>query len=199
MAGIRQRLSRLERIIPASRKRFSVEFNEEKFSEKFLLYSELRGQQGDFDHEPDFPRALENYRNALAAAKACSDPPWDPPIDFHPSGTPHDRRSLWRTQQRFPEVIAGFWWLVAFWRRVQHGLPPVTETEFQELTDWFDAHDGRLYRLSLPSQLLELRDGKRISVGEVRHDLARGPRALRAGQVAEHVRQLRACYGEDLT
>ena len=81
-------------------------------------------------------------------------------------------------------------------RRVADGVPPVTEAEFGELADWFDANRERLYGLSLPSQLLDLGDGLVTSTANVRYELARGPRAYRAGEVAEKVRCLKTLYGE---
>ena len=60
---------------------------------------------------------------------------------------------------------------------------------------WFRTHEARLYDLSAPSQLLDLGGGRRTSTANVRYQLAQGPRATGAGELAEDLRQVRAKYG----
>jgi hypothetical protein len=73
-------------------------------------------------------------------------------------------------------------------------VPPVTEVDFADLAAWFAAHEGELYVWSLPSQLLDVSDGRRVWCANLRHELSRRPRAVGAGRAAEDVRQLRARY-----
>jgi hypothetical protein len=145
---------------------------------------------------PDFPAALGAYRDAVAAAKASADPPFDPPADFRQGEVGWRRRECWRTPDRFPTVRAGWEWLAEMVGRAHDGVPPVSEAEFGELAAWFRANDARLYQLSRPSELLELGDGRRTWCSKVRYELARSPRSEGAGRAAEDVRRLRARYGE---
>jgi hypothetical protein len=80
--------------------------------------------------------------------------------------------------------------------RLREGIPPATEAEFAELAGWFKRNDERLYRLALPSQRLDLGDGRMTSCGNLRAGLAKGARAREAGKLAEDVRRLRARYGD---
>jgi hypothetical protein len=108
---------------------------------------------------------------------------------------PDLRRRNWRDGVRFPELHAAWLWLAEMARRVRDGVPPISEAEFAELAAWFWSNDARLFYPSLPSQLLELGDGRQTSNANVRHGLRKGPRVLGAGAVAEDVRRLRARYG----
>jgi len=54
--------------------------DEEDWVEIFATW----GREGTFQQEPDFDRALANVRDAIATAKAQTDPPFEPPIDFRP-------------------------------------------------------------------------------------------------------------------
>jgi hypothetical protein len=148
-----------------------------------------------FDHEPDFPVALAFFRGALERARISTDPPFDPPPWFltnHPN--PYLRVELWRSPDRFPEVLAGLDWLSEMLGRVVEDVPPVSETEFAELAAWFTAHDDALLTRSRPSELLDV-GGRRVSCANVRYSLTKGARTDGAGRVAEDVRQLRARYG----
>jgi hypothetical protein len=166
--------------------------SEEQWLEEFAAW----GRQGLFAAEPDFPRALEEYRQALAAAQAQADPPWLPPDDFLPglADLPHLRLGNWRDRTRFPAVWAGWSWLAEILDRVREGVPPVTEAEFAELAGWFHANDAWLYQRSLPSQLL---DSEQVCVGYLRYGVAQGPRASGAGALAEQLRRLKARYGSE--
>jgi hypothetical protein len=165
--------------------------------EDWLACYEDWGRQGHFQGEPDFPSALAAYRQALEQARAGTDPPFDPPDDFMPGldDLPQLRLLNWRDKYRFPAVHAAWEWLAEMLHRITEGTPPVTEAEFHELAEWFRANDARLYTLSAPSHLLDLGGGRTTDATNVRYQLSKGPRVLRAGEVAEDVRRLRARYG----
>lgn len=192
---LRARLRRLEkaagRVAPADRPDRMTE-------EDWLECFEVWGREGVFAVEPDFPRALAFYRDALGRAKAQADPPFDPPADFMPhlADLPEARLFNWWTRERFPDVQAGWWWLAEMHERLCGGVPPVTEAEFHYLADWFHGNDERLYRLSMPSQVLDLGNGRRTTTANIRYGLAKGPRAVRAGELAEDLRRLRALCGK---
>jgi hypothetical protein len=157
------------------------------------------GQDGVFDREPDFPRALAFYRDALAAAHASTDPPFDPPADFPPDHPlPSIRKERWRLPERFPDVNAGFGWLLEMSERVWAGVPPVTEAEHAELAAWFREHEPRLLEVqkTLPSEMFLFDGVRRVSCWHVRFFLRKGPRAEGSGRVAEDIRQLKAWYGD---
>jgi hypothetical protein len=163
----------------------------------WLAVYERLGRERVFDREPDFPRALALYRDALARAHTSADPPFDPPPDFCPAARcAHSRRESWRSAERFPDLWGAFQWLGEMLRRAADGAPPVSEAEFAELAAWFAANDKRLCDLSRPTDLLDVGGGRATCCANVRFYLARGPRAGGAGRVTEDVRQLRARYGE---
>jgi hypothetical protein len=177
---LRHRLRKLEGAIrqPAT-SADRMEFTEENA----LLYFATLGRQGQYDHEPDFPTALEQYRAALVAAQAQADPPFDPPEHFMPRGNPRARRTQWRTDTRFPQVFAAWRWLMEMWKRKRDGVPPVSEGEFAELAAWYEAHAALL-----PAHAMA------VATTNVRYGLTKGARALGAGRVAEDIRRLRAAF-----
>src|SRR4051794_32831418 len=90
--------------------------------EGWLAEFEQWGREGVFQAEHDFPVALAFYRDAIARARASTDPPFAPPDDFRPFD--HHRRSrlmCWRTEDRFPDVCAGLEWLFEMIDRVRNG------------------------------------------------------------------------------
>lgn len=193
---IRTRLRQLEVKLHRLRP-FQDDTPEDLSDEDWLAYFEAWDREGYFTNEPDFATALALYRDALTQAQAGTDPPFDPPSDFlpHLQDLPYLRLINWRSKVRFPDVHAGWDWLMEMLHRRQTGIPPVSASEFAELARWFGANDARLYQLSLPSQLLELGDGRSTSVSNLRYGLRQGVRGSRAGELAEDLRQLRARYG----
>jgi hypothetical protein len=133
----------------------------------------------------------------LEQARARADPPFNPPADFQTglADLPHLRLSNWRNQLRFPQVHEGWDWLAGMVLRYQQGIPPVTEAEFGQLADWFQANADRLTALARPSGLLDVGGGRTMTVVNLSFGLSDGPRAVHAGEVAEDVRQLRSRYG----
>ncbi|MCI0702333.1 MAG: hypothetical protein L0241_14720, partial [Planctomycetia bacterium] len=123
--------------------------------EDWLAFFKEWGKEHRFDHEPDVPKALAFFRDAITRARASTDPPFDPPPEFCP-GHPHIRLAWWRTDDRFPEVCAGLEWLHEMLLRLANDIPPVSESEFAELAAWFAANDDGLYALSRPSELLDV-------------------------------------------
>jgi hypothetical protein len=193
---IHTRLKRLEvkarRVPPAAADRW-----DDPSEEDWLELFEAWGQQGHFQKEPDFPTALAFYREALQRAMMQTDPPFDAPADFMPTLTdlPALRRLNWRNQVRFPDVHAGWDWLMEMLRREQEGIPPVSAAEFEELAHWFEANESRLYQISSPAYSLDVGEGRAISLANLRYGLRQGVRASGAGELAEDLRRLRARYG----
>src|ERR1700722_12339910 len=104
-AALRRRLSRLEEAVQEIRARQ----NQPKDDDPNLLKMfESLGKQGYFRHEPDFPLALDNYRQVLANS----------------SPQPSGHSSI--------EVNKAFFWLHEMFERARTGIPPVTENEFRE-------------------------------------------------------------------
>jgi len=167
-AVFRRRLIRLEQAVRAKQATAILDASDEDMLREF----EELGRQGYFREEPDFPVALENYRQALATS---------------PKSCPASASS--------PEANQAFFWMYELLDRVRRAIPPVTAAEFGELQAWFTAHDARLSQLSMPSQMLDLGDGHRIAPGNVRYDLRKGPRAIGAGEVAQIVRRLKVLFG----
>src|SRR5262245_20623858 len=103
------------------------------------------------------------------------DPPFDPPPEFLPTHTtPQLRVTLWRSEERFPELLAGLNWLTEILSRLVEGVPPVSETEFAELAAWFADHDAALLAQARPSELLEVGGGRQTWCANVRYYLAKG-------------------------
>lgn len=166
--------------------------------QRWLAEFERLGQSGEFDREPDFPRALALYRDAITQAKAQIDPSFDPPESFQPDiSTRWARLADWRSDARFPKVAAGLEWLCEMLRRWLDDIPPVSEVEYGELASWFEENADRLRDVerSLPSQMLPLNTGL-TTCAQIRHDLRHGPRAEGAGRAADAIQQLRARHGE---
>jgi hypothetical protein len=94
-------LAHLEVRVPSP----SVEATGPRTEDEWLAAFEELGRDGYFDPEPEFPEALELFRDALAAAHASADPPFDPPLAFEPHhASPYQRLSNWRTGSRFPDL-----------------------------------------------------------------------------------------------
>jgi hypothetical protein len=53
--------------------------------EDWLERFEAWGQQGHFDHTPDFSTAMAFYHDVLQRAEVQTDPPYGPPVDFLPN------------------------------------------------------------------------------------------------------------------
>ena len=111
----------------------------------WLARFEEWGRERLFGHEPDFPVALAIFRDALERARASIDPPFDPPPEFLPNHpNPSLRLELWRSPERFPDVLTALDWLTEMLGRLVEGVPPVSEAEFTEPAAWFAAHDDVL-------------------------------------------------------
>jgi hypothetical protein len=181
------RLARLED--RASRAPAEPEYRDEA---GWLAVFEQWDRERLFEHEPDFPKALAFFRDALDRARWSTDPPFDPPPEFLPSHPiPALRVEFWRSSERFPDVRAGLDGLSEMLGRLVEGVPPVSEVEFAELAMWFADNDEGLATLSRPSELLDVGGGRQTWCANVRYNLAKGPRADGAGRVAQDVRQLR--------
>jgi hypothetical protein len=167
----------------------------EYLEEDWLEVFEDLAREGTLDREPDFPVALAALRAELARAQA------DPA--FHlPCATPGqavDRSALHqhrlRQQARFGQLDAALIWVWEMLQRHTHGIPPVSEAEFQELQAWFEANADRLYQAALPSYLLHLPEGRTTSVANLRYNVGKGPRQFGSGELARDLRWLRDNMG----
>jgi hypothetical protein len=166
--------------------------------EDWLDFFESWGREGRFDCEPDFSAALAFYRDALLRAKEQTDPPFDPPRDFAPRMASSLRLLNWRNKASFPKVHEGWGWLIGMLLRLHRGTPAVTEADFANLASWFHANFDRLLELSRPRYLLVLQQGRKESVSNLRDQVDKGARAVHAGEVAEDLRWLQACYGREI-
>ena len=151
-----------------------------KTLEEWLAEFEALGRKGMFDHEPDFPAALQSYREAIGQAKEGGDPPWTPPDDFMPAEAEDQRRHQWqdgdnwvrvdgegniipagvhgngglcRRRHRFPAVQEARDWLDGMLDRLGKGIRPFTEAEFQEMTGWLEANVKSLDAMPAPIEV----------------------------------------------
>jgi hypothetical protein len=131
---------------------------------EWLARFEECGQLGLLDGEPDFETALGAYRAAVEAVEAEG-----------------------REDRNLPE-----WnWLAEMVERALDGRPPVTEAEFVDLSEWFEANKARLPQVL---GVVDLGDGESVSLANVRYGLWKGPRALGTTEVIEGLRRLRARF-----
>jgi hypothetical protein len=160
-----------------------------KTEEEWLAAFEEAGRRGWFDAEPDFPKALQFYRQALQTARSQANPTWDPPEDFLPR-TPEDRRRFEWHRAWFAAVSEGLNWLQAMaWRRARH-TPPVGEAEYYQLAAWLRANRWRLEARSADHLCLVDLGWGRTSAFNLELLMESGPRQTDAGVLAEAVRQL---------
>lgn len=156
--------------------------NDEEWLESF----EELGRSGYFDGEPDFQTSVAYYRQAILDA-ARSDPSFFPPDDFLPGLPENERRGRWRRGRRYPDLVLAFSWLDEMCDRVLDGKPPVTEAEFRELAEWFQANEDLL-----PSNgCIDLGGGRSIVRGNLRYGLSKGPRCWGVTELVEGLRELR--------
>jgi hypothetical protein len=191
-SSLQRRLVRLERLVALEKPPERSEFTQEQW---LTLFQEWEAE-GDFADEPDFSTALASYRQALEEA-AHGSPLFYPPPAFRPDLPIIDRVLEWRRFRRYPKVEAARTWLSEFIHRVHNGIPPLTETEFKELSDWFNANEEKL-RQQFP-ELLPLSGERKESYANIRVWLRLGPREFGASKVAQTVRELKALYGDPAT
>jgi hypothetical protein len=153
-------------------------------TEEWIAQLKESERAGYFRNEPDFPKALALYLDALGRARAAGQP-----VE---SDVPADQRPRY---ERFPDELAEYYWISEISWRVFRGIPPVTEAEFAELGAWFAANEERLEGLADSSSLLNVGRGRKTCCWYIRFALRQGPRAEGAGESAEDIRQLRARYG----
>ncbi len=174
---LRTRITRLERV---ARREPPGKSQMDDGPTELLLMLEQLDRQGLFDHEPDFPVALENFRSALEREQA--EPQGETGL-----GLPNPLDAL-----RPSPLLEAEQWLGEILTRAGQGVPPVTEAEFQELAEWFQEHESWICQSLGSSGFIGLGNGRRISTANLRYGLSQGPRVGGAGQLAEDVRQLKA-------
>jgi hypothetical protein len=144
----------------------------------------FEGLASDLAREPDYPRAMAFYREALQEASA------DPPADFLPTLPKEMRLEHWRG--RFPNVGEGLTWLWSMLERLNTETPPVGEAEYNELRGWFVANAARLRDMA-GDRIFALGGNRKYPFSALNSTLRdEGPRAPHAGEVAEVLRRLKA-------
>lgn len=95
---------RLERITDGVN-RFAPDYLPEEFDlDGWVALFEDIGRDEDAAREPDYVRALAEFKQAVERARAQTKPPFDPPPHFRPDlRDGRGRRWAWQTQRRFPE------------------------------------------------------------------------------------------------
>lgn len=219
--------SRLDKLRKAVSPRPPAEPTGPRTHEEWLEGFEAMARAGDLDREPDSPRALTFYRDAVLAAKVADDPPWCPPPEFMrgqdervrvwawqnggeyvhidsagnilPEGTDVNRGWSHRAY-RFPRVREGWYWLAGMAIRLWDDIPPVTESEFDALKGWLQTNQARIESLSMEKPYMVDLGWGILSLVTLLGEMDRGGgRGVHAGEQAEAVRQLRARWGEALT
>ncbi len=150
--------ARLERVRPAATGNLPVTDLD------WLAVFERRLSDGSVASEPDFPRAVEEFRAAITAAGNSL----IPPMDFRPRDSASARHLAWKIEHPNPQVESLWFWLAEMFQRALTGQPPVTEAEFADLATWFTANEDRLWAAIQPGQLFELGDGVRVSMAGLR-------------------------------
>src|SRR5581483_6601373 len=163
---------------------------------------------------PDLPLGLAAFYDAFARFAARSDAAaaagHRPPAGLLPdAGAPARTRAWHRSRhddRALPTEVRA--WagelLVALgqeWRRLEAGVPPVTEAEAAELARWLEDNVRELAEISRSSGwLLDFGDGRRVVPSHLRQGhYVGGPRdAYGVAEVCDQLRRLRARYGPAL-
>ncbi len=150
----------------------------------WLAHYEQLGAAGYFAHEPDFPTALAEYRQAIAdgLAEARDD---DDPATWYQCDV---RAGQYRRQPWQSPIALAQIWLAEMSTRRRQRIPPCSEAEFQALAGWYADNGERIQERFGYS--LDLGDGFEWSAGTTLWDLESGPRHYGSGRVAETVRRL---------
>jgi hypothetical protein len=113
-------------------------------SKEWLERLEQMGRDGYFDGEPDFSRALAEFRTASAKVRGSINPPWDLPKYHVYEYTKRGRLAILWDNLRDEAVEAAARWLANMTKRVFKGLPPISVAEYRALTGWFVANRERI-------------------------------------------------------
>ena len=186
-------------------------------AEEWLAAFEQMGRSGEFDGEPDFPKALAFYRDAVRnptsrvyyrragrlrpLPECCRELSYvrvDGDGNVMPDGVDVSRGVLCRVVRAADE---GWEWLAGMSLRIQGCVPAVTEAEFQELTDWLYDVLRHMDKPTFSGGEIALQPPCGASYFTTPSNLWMsmrngGPRALDAGEYAEAVRILKATYGD---
>jgi hypothetical protein len=217
MGGLRQRIKAVETQLA---KRLGKPLHRgpaPETAEQWLAAFEAMGRSGEFDGEPDFPKALAYYRDAVrsptsgayyrragrlrALSESCRGRSYvrvDGDGNVMPDGVDVSRGVLCRVVRAADE---GWEWLAGMSLRILGGVPAVTEAEFLELTDWLGAVPRSMDEPTFHGGEIDLGTVCGASYQTTPANLWMsmrngGPRALDAGEYAEAVRRLKARYGD---
>ena len=180
------------------RERRVAELSADRVLEEF----ERLGRSGFFAGEPDFPRALADFRAAIEKAKRSVDPPWEWPPDFmdDPKVGGAERELAWRDRgTRFPDVNRAFVSIDTMIRRVEKGPPVIGEAEFNVLADWFDANRRRIV-LSIKDRIggmVDLGDGRFEHIRVLEMFRGRGIWHETIGKTAKDLRRLKERFARE--
>jgi hypothetical protein len=169
----------------------------------WLQKFEAMARSGLVAHEPDFPKALEMYRSALAAAgpdKLCSCRSVQLVNGVEvPRGTAERGVIVGTIQEQRCQACEAKRWLLEIALRATNRIPPVTEEEFEQLRQWI-SDPGNLRRVQKASPdghgMVQFSWGS-MSAFNVLFQMRKGPREFGAGEAAQAVRWLKQQYGEE--
>ncbi len=112
--------------------------------EDWLALYEEGFRRGEYKNEPEFPEALQRYRDAMTTATTWRGEPFEPPDNFMPTEPLRDRQIAWRKGKFYDAVGNAFAWLGTYLHRVTDKKPPILRREFEELAAWFTANEAVL-------------------------------------------------------
>jgi hypothetical protein len=218
MRGLRQRIKAVETQLAKRLRQPLPRSPAPKTAEEWLAAFEELGRSGEFDGEPDFPKALAFYQDAVRNptsrayyrragrlrplpefCRAGSYVRVDGDGNVMPDGVEVSRGVLCRVMRAADE---GWEWLAGMSLRILGGVPAVTEAEFLELTDWLGLVSHSMDEARFHGGEIDLGTACGASYKTTPANLWMsmrdgGPRGYDAGEQAEAVRRLRGRYGED--
>lgn len=188
-AGHRHRLASLEQLLlPMAPKILEEESISE---EEFLAHLRMYDRLGYFRQETDFPRALQEYEDALKRAQ--HDPHFLPPSEFMPGESEVRRRRYWRQSTTPHDLQRCMQWLIAMLNRVMEGIPAVTHQEWHAMKQWYLQHRDNLPEWTVEIQNNQYQSQEMDSVLQSKDD-----RDLHAGEYLMVLRELYARYHQRL-
>jgi hypothetical protein len=209
MNGLRWRIKAVERELVKRLEQPLQPDSAPTTAEEWLVAFEAMGREGRLDGEPDYPLALAQYRDALRNPTPSAYYRYDGALRDLPESyrdRTHVRVSgegnILRdgvdvTRGVYCPVLhaadEGWQWLAGMSLRIMGGVPPVTEAEFQELTDWLYDVLRHIDKPTFSGGEIDLQPPCGASYFTTPSNLWMsmrngGPRALDAGEYAEAVR-----------
>jgi hypothetical protein len=217
MSRFWQRIKRVENTLIKKSKQRTQANQVGKTAEEWLVAFEAMGGDGQLGDEPDFTQALAYYRDAV-----CNPAPH---FYYRHAGQLRELPESYRGRSHvrvaddgtvlpdganasqgvccrvFCAADEGWSWLAGIVLRDADGGLPVTEAEYQELTDWLDHRLRNLDLAAFERRLIDVRTAGGSSCLMTPFNLwlimrDRGPRDVGAAERADAVRRLQKQYGE---